>query len=67
LPFTTLPPGVGPAIMAATRRVLRPAGRFWSISTRARAALMSRYFPRIDKGFEPINIPPCVISWGYKD
>ncbi|EGD60206.1 generic methyltransferase [Novosphingobium nitrogenifigens DSM 19370] len=68
LPFTTLPPGVGPAIMAATRRVLRPGGAFLVYQYTARArALMSRYFPRIDKGFEPINIPPCVISWGYKD
>ena len=28
LPFSTLPPGVGPAIAAATHRVLRPGGQF---------------------------------------
>ena len=68
LPFTTLPPGVGPAIMAATRNVLRPGWAFCVYQYTARArTLMSEYFPRIDKGFEPINVPPCVISWGWKD
>lgn len=68
LPFTTLPEGVGPAIMAATQRVLRPGGAFLVYQYTARArALMSRYFHRIDKGFEPINVPPCVISWGWKE
>ncbi|HIQ16670.1 class I SAM-dependent methyltransferase [Novosphingobium pituita] len=68
LPFSTLPEGVGPAIMAATHRVLRPGGAFLVYQYTARArALMSRYFHRIDKGFEPVNVPPCVISWGWKD
>ncbi|WP_333839593.1 class I SAM-dependent methyltransferase [Novosphingobium sp.] len=68
LPFTTLPEGVGPAIMAATHRVLRPGGAFLVYQYTARAReLMGRYFPRIDKGYEPINVPPCVISWGWKD
>ena len=68
LPFTTLPPGVGPAIMAATHRVLRPGGAFLVYQYTARArALMRRHFARIDKGFEPLNVPPCVISWGWKD
>ena len=68
LPFSTLPPGVGAAIMAATQRVLRQGGAFLVYQYTARArALMQGYFPRIDKGFEPINVPPCVISWGWKD
>lgn len=68
LPFTTLPPGVGPAIMAATRAVLRQGGCFLVYQYTARArALMRPHFPRIDKGFEPVNVPPCVISWGWKD
>ncbi len=68
LPFSTLPPGVGPAIMAATRRVLRPGGAFlvYQYTTRARQ-MMAGCFDRIDKGFEPLNLPPCVISWGWKD
>jgi len=68
LPFTNLPPGVGPAIMAATHRVLRQGGAFLVYQYTARArALMGQYFHRIDKGFEPVNVPPCVISWGWKD
>ena len=67
LPFSTLPPGVGPAIMAATRRVLRPGGAFlvYQYTTHARQ-MMAGYFERIDRGFEPVNLPPCVISWGWK-
>jgi len=68
LPFSTLPPGVGAAIMASTHRVLRPGGAFMVYQYTARArALMRRWFARIDKGFEPVNVLPCVISWGWKD
>ena len=68
LPFTTLPEGVGPAIMAATHRVLRPGGAFLVYQYTARArALMRKYFRHIDTGFEPVNVPPCVISWGWKE
>lgn len=68
LPFSTLPEGVGPAIMAATQRVLRPGGAFLVYQYTARARdLMGRYFRRIDKGFELWNVPPCVISWGWKE
>ncbi|NML94627.1 class I SAM-dependent methyltransferase [Novosphingobium olei] len=68
LPFSTLPEGVGPAIMAATHRVLRPGGAFLVYQYTARArTLMGKYFRHIDKGFEPVNVPPCVISWGWKE
>ena len=68
LPFSTLPEGVGPEIMAATHRVLRPGGAFlvYQYTTRARE-LMSKYFRHIDKGYEPVNVPPCVLSWGWKE
>jgi phospholipid N-methyltransferase len=68
LPFSTLPEGVGPAIMAATHRVLRTGGAFLVYQYTARArVLMGEYFARIDKGYEPVNVPPCVISWGWKE
>ena len=68
LPFSTLPEGVGPAIMGATHRVLRPGGAFLVYQYTARArALMGQFFRHIDKGFEPVNVPPCVISWGWKE
>ncbi|WP_298199672.1 methyltransferase domain-containing protein [Novosphingobium sp.] len=68
LPFSTLPEGVGPAIAAATHRVLRPGGAFLVYQFTARAqALKARYFRRIDKAIEWRNVPPCFLSWGWKD
>jgi phospholipid N-methyltransferase len=68
LPFSTLPDGIGPAIAAATHRVLRPGGAFlvYQFSAKARD-FMARHFARIDKGFELFNILPCKLFWGWKD
>lgn len=68
LPFSTLPDGVGPAIAAATHRVIRPGGAFlvYQFSTRARD-FMARHFTRIDKDFEPLNVLPCHLFWGWKE
>lgn len=68
LPFSTLPDGVGPAIAAATHRVLRGGGAFlvYQFTPRARD-FMARHFTRIDSGMEMINVPPCFLYWGWKD
>ena len=68
LPFSTLPDGVGPAIAAATHRVLRPGGAFlvYQFTSKARA-YMARHFKRIDSGFEVWNVLPCCLFWGWKD
>jgi phospholipid N-methyltransferase len=68
LPFSTLPDGVGPAIAAATHRVVRPGGAFltYQFSTTARD-LTARHFPQVDTGFAWLNIPPCLLAWGWKD
>jgi phospholipid N-methyltransferase len=68
LPFSTLPDGVGPAIAAATHRVLRPGGGFlvYQFSAKARD-FMAKHFARIDAGFELFNILPCQLFWGWKD
>jgi phospholipid N-methyltransferase len=68
LPFSTLPDGVGPAIAAATHRILRPGGSFlvYQFSARARD-FMARHFSRIDEGFEVWNVLPCRLFWGWKD
>ena len=68
LPFSTLPDGIGPAIAAATHRVLRPGGAFlvYQFSARARD-FMARHFRVIDQGFEWLNILPCQLFWGWKD
>lgn len=67
LPFSTLPDGVGPAIAAATYRIIRPGGAFlvYQFSSRARA-FMAPHFDRIDDGFAAWNIPPCKLFWGWK-
>jgi phospholipid N-methyltransferase len=67
LPFSTLPDGVGPAIAAATYRVIRPGGAFltYQFSTVARD-LTARYFPRVETGMTWLNVPPCLLAWGWK-
>lgn len=68
LPFSTLPAGVGPAIAAATHRVLRKDGAFLVYQFRARARdFLAAHFARIDNGFEWRNVPPCFLFWGWKD
>lgn len=68
LPFSTLPPGVGPAIAEATWRVLRPGGAFLVYQfTAAARDFMVRHFSRIDQGFEFWNVLPCKLFWGWKD
>ena len=68
LPFSTLPDGIGPAIAQATYDVLRPGGAFlvYQFSAKARD-FMARHFPRIDEGFEALNILPCRLFWGWKE
>jgi phospholipid N-methyltransferase len=68
LPFSTLPPGVGPAIAEATSEALRPGGAFlvYQFSPKVRD-FIAPYFARIDRGFEWRNIPPVVLFWAWKD
>lgn len=68
LPFSTLPEGVGPAIAAATARILRPGGAFLVYQFRARVRDFLRpHFARIDQAMEYWNIPPCVLFWAWAD
>ena len=68
LPFSTLPEGVGPAIAAATHRVVRPGGAFLTYQFSAVARdLTARHFPRVETGFVWLNIPPCLLAWGWQD
>ena len=68
LPFTTLPDGVGPAIAAATHRVLRAGGAFlvYQFTPRARD-FMAKHFTHIDRDFEWRNILPSYLFWGWKE
>ena len=68
LPFSTLPDGVGPAIAAATERVLGPNGRFlvYQFSPKV-LGFLAPHFARIDHAFEPVNVPPAQLYWAHKD
>jgi phospholipid N-methyltransferase len=68
LPFSTLPPGVGPAIAEETHAALNPGGAFlvYQFSPKVRTFL-TPHFERIDHGFEIVNIPPAQLYWAWKD
>jgi phospholipid N-methyltransferase len=68
LPFSTLPPGVGDAIGAATGRAIRNGGAFlvYQFSPKVRD-FIAPHFERIDRGFEWINVPPATLFWAWRD
>ncbi len=67
LPFSTLPKGVGPAIIEATHRVLRPGGSFLIYQYSAYVLpLLEPVFERIDRDLEWWNVPPCGLFWAHK-
>jgi len=68
IPFSTLPPGLGPKIAKETAEALRPGGAFlvYQFSPKVRR-FIAPYFHRIDKGFEWRNFPPANLSWAWKD
>ena len=67
LPFSTLPPGIGPKIAEQTAEALRPGGAFlvYQFSPKVRE-FIAPHFDRIDKGFEWVNIPPATLFWAWK-
>ena len=68
LPFSTLPPGVGDAISAATARAVRPGGAFlvYQFSPKVRE-FIAPVFDRLDRGFEWINVPPATLFWAWRN
>ena len=68
LPFSTLPPGVGPKIAEATADALRPGGQFlvYQFSPKVRE-FIAPHFSRIERGFEWRNIPPATLFWASND
>lgn len=67
LPFSTLPPGVGPKIAAETAAALRPGGAFLVYQFSPKVLnYIAPHFDRIDKGFEWRNIPPATLFWAWK-
>ncbi|HEX6218909.1 MAG TPA: methyltransferase [Sphingomicrobium sp.] len=68
LPFSTLPPGVGDAIGAATGRAIRDGGAFliYQFSPKVKQ-FIAPHFERIDRGFEWVNVPPATLFWAWRD
>ena len=66
LPFSTLPPGVGPAIAAATHDALRPGGAFlvYQFNPKVKDYLVP-HWSQID--MEWWNVPPAQLYWAWKD
>ena len=68
LPFSTLPPGVGEAIGAATAKVIRPGGAFLVYQFSPKALdFIKPYFEKVDRGFEWINVPPATLFWAWRE
>ena len=67
LPFSTLPEGLGERIAAATAQAIRPGGAFLTYQfSDVACQLTERHFPRVERGFEWLNILPCKLCWGWK-
>ncbi|SEN52964.1 Phospholipid N-methyltransferase [Sphingomonas gellani] len=68
LPFSTLPPGVGPAIAEATHDALRPSGAFlvYQFSPKVKDFLLP-HWSNIDHDMEWWNVPPAQLYWAWKD
>lgn len=68
LPFSTLPPGIGPKIASETHAALRTGGAFlvYQFSPKVRDFLAMN-FDNIDHEFELINIPPAQLYWAWKE
>ena len=68
LPFSTLPPGVGPAIAQGTHDVLRPGGAFlvYQFSPKVKDFLVP-HWDNIDHDMEWWNVPPAQLYWAWKD
>ena len=68
LPFSTLPDGVGQAIVAATARVIRQGGAFLTYQyTHSARDFTTRHFPRVETAKVWANIPRCLLAWGWQE
>ncbi len=67
LPFSTLPPGVGVQIAAATYKVIRPGGAFLVYQYHPKVRqFFAPHFERIDHRMEWWNVPPAQLFWCWK-
>lgn len=68
LPFSSLPTAVASDIADATYRVMNQGGAFMTYQFKPTAReLTQARFERSDTGLALMNVPPCLLTWGWKD
>jgi phospholipid N-methyltransferase len=68
LPFSSLPVAVASDIADATYRVMNEGGAFMTYQFKPTAReLTQARFERSDTGLALMNVPPCLLTWGWKD
>ena len=67
LPFSALTEEQGGSIVDASYDVLRDGGAFLTYQFRATARqLTAQRFGKVETGVALFNVPPCLLTWGYK-
>lgn len=67
LPFSALSPEQGAGIVDASHTVLREGGAFLTYQFRPTARhLTEARFGKVDTGLALFNVPPCLLTWGWK-
>lgn len=68
LPFSSLPTAVASDIADATYRVMNEGGAFMTYQFKPTARQLTQArFERSDTGLALMNVPPCLLTWGWKD
>lgn len=67
LPFSALSPDQGRAIVDTSYTVLNEGGAFLTYQFRPHARrLTEQRFAKVDTGLALLNVPPCLLTWGWK-
>lgn len=67
LPFSALTLEQGQQIVDTSHSVLREGGAFLTYQFRATARrLTEQRFAKVETDFALMNVPPCLLTWGYK-
>lgn len=68
LPFSSLPTALAERIVAATYAVMNDGGAFMTYQFKPTARQLTQArFERVDTGLALLNIPPCLLTWGWKE
>lgn len=64
IPYSTMPPAIRDAILAASQAALKPNGAFLVYQfSRAVQPFLQREFKQVQPDFEPLNIPPASLFY----